>query len=432
MNQVNELQIVVLAESLKSSPAADLITADLKNMLRTFFFIPFNSAVNIQFCIYTDFDLNELFFDNSIVSTQNQGSNPKFSVLRICNTESMRFGDVLPDLIYSEKEQIAIQRFFSIATTSPWTEEHLSAAFSVCNTGSGCAKTLLLTFGHGDGFAVFGSGKATDETLGLATQGQTLNMDCLAAAIKSGFPKGKIDLLLLQNCFMMTADSLFALQHVADFLVAPQTAICFYGYHYKAILESILFTNSLISAEALCRIAVKTIPDNPAYSQHDVWLQKLALFGADLRQLREYDFFALQDELITRVLHSISKETLIRVRRQIISPVLTASFLLSSGLIDLYAFFSLLENEINHSSYTACLSNYRLALSALFGGQNPRVFKGTSLQKIPAMQVNGINGCIPLTRGHVEKGYYPRYYLTLPSTFAQQSKLTLLADFMCT
>jgi hypothetical protein len=69
MNQLNEWQIVVLAASLKNSPASDLITADLKNMLRTFFFIPFNGSVNIQFCIYTDFDLNELFFDNSIVST---------------------------------------------------------------------------------------------------------------------------------------------------------------------------------------------------------------------------------------------------------------------------------------------------------------------------------------------------------------------------
>lgn len=432
MNQLNEWQIVVLAASLKNSPASDLITADLKNMLRTFFFIPFNGSVNIQFCIYTDFDLNELFFDNSIVSTQNQGSNPNFHVLRMCNKESMGFGDVFPDLIYSEKEQIAIQRVLSVSTTSPWTEEHLATAFSVCNAGSGCAKTLMLTFGHGDGFAIFGSGQARDETLGFDTQGHTLNMDCLAAAIKSGFPKGKIDLLLLQNCFMMTADSLFALQHVADFLVAPQTAICFYGFHYKAILESILFTTSVISAEALCRIAVDTIPGNPAYCQHDVWLQKLALFGADLRLLRAYDFFELQDELITKVLNTMSKETLIRVRRQIVSPVLTASFLLSSCLIDLYAFFSLLKNEINHPSYTTCLNNYWLALSALFDGQNPRVFRGTSLPKIPAMHINGISGCIPLTRQHIEKGYYPRYYRTLPSKFALQSKLALLVDFMCT
>ena len=430
MNQLTEWQIIVLAENLKSSPASDLIATDLKNLLRTFCFIPPNNAVNIQFCLYTDFDLNEIFFDKPSGKVQSNEDGPRFSVLRIQRGEQEALPQEMPDLVGNQTSKVCLVKLHAIATSSPWTEENLSSAFTICRKVVNASRTMLVTFGHGDGFAVFGSGQPANPTAGSKNMGQSLNMDDLAAAIRRGFPGRKIDLILLQNCFMMTTDTLFALQHVAEYVVAPQTAICFYGYHYKAILESILSTSGCISGETLCQIAVTSVSACPAYSKHDGWLQKLALFGVHLKQLHAFDFFALQNELFALFLGNVSKETLLRVRRQIVSPVFTASFLLSSGLIDLYAFLSLLETEINQSAYTAYLKQYKLVLSAMFGGENPRIFKGSSLQKIPAMQVNGMNIFIPLTPIHVSKGYYQRYYLNTPSAFARQSRLAQLVDYM--
>ncbi len=430
MNQINGWEVIVLAENLKSSPAADLIATDLKHMLRTFCFIPTNNAVNIQFCLYTDFDLDELFCDMPVKITKNPNSTPKFTVLRLGRHDTGEVLGVSPDLVYVEGGHWVIQRLYSADTTCPWTEEHLSAAFSLCSQGTRFARTLILTFGHGDGFAVFGSGQALGTNSEFTLKGQSITMDEFASALKRGFAGRKVDLLLLQNCFMMTTDSLFALQKVVGYVVAPQTAICFYGYHYEAILQSIISTNGLISAQLLSSLAVSTISANPAYCKHNNWLQKLALFGADLEELQKSNYFELVQGLFALIVSHVSRSALLRVRQQIISPVFTASFLLSSGLIDLYAFFSQLEKEVNRPAYTDYLIQYKLAVWAMFGGEYPRIFKGSSLAVLPALHINGINCCIPLNPGQVTKGYFQRYYFEKPSAFARQSSLPQLVEYL--
>jgi hypothetical protein len=62
----------------------------------------------------------------------------------------------------------------------------------------------------------------------------------LAFAIKTGFPTGSVEILVMMNCAMQLIDTSYAYKECVNFLVAAQTVMWWFGYQYREIIEKLM------------------------------------------------------------------------------------------------------------------------------------------------------------------------------------------------
>ncbi|MEO9966940.1 MAG: clostripain-related cysteine peptidase [Reichenbachiella sp.] len=112
-------------------------------------------------------------------------------------------------------------------------------------------KYLLSTWDHGNGYSIFEGSRET--------KGVSLTMRGLNQAIKIGLgDKKKMDLLIMNNCWMQILDTPYALQNSVNYLVAPQDEVCLDFFDYKNIFR-ILGESPNISAHNLSSAAVHSV-----------------------------------------------------------------------------------------------------------------------------------------------------------------------------
>lgn len=112
-------------------------------------------------------------------------------------------------------------------------------------------KNLLFTWDHGNGYTIF---------RGLENaQSSSLTMRRLNRAISIGNGNnGRMDLVIMLNCWMQLIDTPYALQSEVEYLIAPQDEVLLDVYDYVSIFQ-ILQQNPFISAHNLSRDVIDTI-----------------------------------------------------------------------------------------------------------------------------------------------------------------------------
>jgi len=456
-------QVIILAENLKASGDSDKIAIDLKNMFKSILSVDYPPDVNINICVHTDFGVGDLFdtnFQNNQLNIQDGAGLRIFRLLsNQITANQLPQGSVLT--LSSGIQSLQLLENKTDITLS--SEETVTAAFLRCNEDVSFEKSIILTFDHANAFGMFKDKfikirKLNKENGWVETEWKVksrfsinyynpqkpvfpfkrippgsksgdlspyFTMDELARAIEASFPKKKADLVIMLNCFMMSMDTLFALKFTVDFLVAPQTSICFYGYHYNAIFSALAQDFSLITPEELCRLAVKSIAFSPEYSKYPKYLGKLALYGADLSVFREGIITERENKLF-EIIHTADQQIIDKckeARKKIWSLSFTASLSLRVSLIDTIGWFEKCAPILQNESFNQLLIELKESIQKMIGGINPISYIGSTIPTMKKMPSNGTSNFIPFRSTQLAYPCFEWFYFKQSSTYADQSDL---------
>lgn len=191
----------------------------------------------------------------------------------------------------------------------------------------------------------------------------------LAKILDGSLPKNeKIDLLLMVNCNMQLIESLFFLQNKVKFIIASQTQFSFYGFHYKALLDTLRDFNDISSKSLSIDICNKYIelftyklPDGlEINASNSLFVHDLFYFDEVHELLNKLGKF-----LIKNIKFSKFKADLLYIRGNLIQDVTNYSkSALDQNQIDLGCLITTLQklhlNEAFQKKIELYLEEYRL------------------------------------------------------------------------
>jgi len=138
-----------------------------------------------------------------------------------------------------------------------------------------------------------------------------LTNDELAKAIANGYPKGKVDITIMMNCWMMLADTIYSLKGATSVLIASQSTQWWAGYDYKGIIDLICSdqgtTGDMIGK--ISRFALDSIRSNYIHNKYGEYIRELSFLAVDLRDKKDVtdfykNFLSLADKLKEQVKQS--------------------------------------------------------------------------------------------------------------------------------
>lgn len=164
----------------------------------------------------------------------------------------------------------------------------LENAFQEVEKSFKAKHTLLITWDHGSGFGLL---KQLEQVGNKNVMVDMLTNDELAKAIKAGISTGKVDVVVMFNCFMHNLHTLYALHEVTDYFVGPESIIAFPGYDYGAMLSAIYKARGEIGGAEIARTAVTTIRAKFINFDRLAKADELIIFGSSMERIK--DLFCL-------------------------------------------------------------------------------------------------------------------------------------------
>ncbi|MES2111686.1 MAG: clostripain-related cysteine peptidase [Bacteroidota bacterium] len=152
-------------------------------------------------------------------------------------------------------------------------------------------------------FSAILEAKIDDEVVDILTN------DELSNAIKEGFAKQYVDVLVMFNCYMQNVHTCYSLRDQVKFIVAPEGVISVPGYDYTAIARAIANTQG-IEAEDVAGVAVLTMRNKFALANLKDKFEEHAMFSVALENY--------QDKIISKL-----KEFVQEIRSEIAANILT-------------------------------------------------------------------------------------------------------------
>jgi len=133
-----------------------------------------------------------------------------------------------------------------------------------------------------------------------------LTMDELAFAINSICKKrGKVDVLIMLNCFMQNMDTLFALKNSVNYLIASPTIVVTELFDFYKVIPMVANTSNLLPVQ-LCEIIMDSLKGN-SFLNDIGYSKKISVFTVNLEALLNANFFGLFKD-ISHLLFNHAKE----------------------------------------------------------------------------------------------------------------------------
>ena len=138
-----------------------------------------------------------------------------------------------------------------------------------------------------------------------------LTNDELAKAIAYGYPKGKVDIIIMMNCWMMLADTIYSLKEATSVLIASQSTQWWAGYDYKGIINLICndqeTTGDIIGK--ISRYVLESVRSNYIQNKYGQYIRELSFLAVDLRDKKDVtdfykNFLSLADKLKEQIKQS--------------------------------------------------------------------------------------------------------------------------------
>jgi hypothetical protein len=298
------------------------------------------------------------------------------------------------------------------------------------------SKILLFTWDHGSGFGIFNSEEFDYDTappVKSAPKTDMLMMSELGNAIRDSF--GKIQMLIMMNCWMQSIETNMQLKGCTDVLIAAETTIDWIGYDYIKIINTLISEPEIDLLSFAEQIIDDTIEKYKQPPLKDVRLDKI-IFTATKPNSQELETLAGEINNIARVLEP--KEIIHQTIEAIIkarSDTEELTFEFGGGgrpwcFVDILDVFTrltseeLIEKIPEFNELKTNLDKIEKIFKVDQANRERFIIKkhiGDHFTKEKPGHYGGVSICFPNNKGFLNCNFYKNFYLAKRISFAQKA-----------
>lgn len=170
---------------------------------------------------------------------------------------------------------------FSFGDVNLGNDKTLEKILKSIKKSIGDSKVILFTWDHGCAFGIFDPTELDNPAAPIKSSPKTdmLMVKELANAIKGSF--GKVEMLIMMNCWMQSIETNDQLNGFTDVLVAPETSIDWLGYNYIEIIDHLIENPAPTKNKIIPNVKKKAVQGSKAYqikpTKFDDYLNNLAV-----------------------------------------------------------------------------------------------------------------------------------------------------------